>query len=111
MTGQGMAIFLLIRCKHLALITMVQRTTLSMRTKKFPMASSVRPRFSCQSCRFPWLTFTRTGYSDETKRLWNVMEIRLSSGSGREYLAGPGKGTYGIADFNAWPWYVFFLLT
>ena len=42
-------------------------------------------------------------YQDETKRLLNVLEIRLKD---REYLAGPGKGKYSIADFNVWPWYV-----
>lgn len=34
------------------------------------------------------------------------MEIRLSEGGGREYLAGSGKGKYSIADVKAWPWYV-----
>ena len=42
-------------------------------------------------------------YQDETKRLLNVLEIRLKD---REYLAGPGKGKYSIADFNVWPWSV-----
>ncbi|KZV63636.1 glutathione S-transferase-like protein [Peniophora sp. CONT] len=40
-------------------------------------------------------------YQDETKRLLGVLEIRLKD---REYLAGPGKGKYSIADFNVWPW-------
>ncbi|KAG9023889.1 glutathione S- transferase, nitrogen catabolite repression regulator [Serendipita sp. 407] len=40
-------------------------------------------------------------YINETKRLYSVLEIRLN---GREYLAGPGKGTYSIADINAFPW-------
>lgn len=42
-------------------------------------------------------------YQDETKRLLGVLEIRLKD---REYLAGPGKGKYSLADFNAWTWYV-----
>ena len=44
-----------------------------------------------------------TGYQDETKRLYSVLEIRLKD---REYLAGPGKGTYSIADINVFPWCV-----
>jgi len=40
-------------------------------------------------------------YQDETKRLYSVLEIRLKD---REYLAGPGKGTYSIADINVFPW-------
>lgn len=41
------------------------------------------------------------GYTDETKRLYGVIEIRLKD---REYLAGPGKGTFSIADIKAHPW-------
>lgn len=44
-----------------------------------------------------------TGYQDETKRLYSVLEIRLKD---REYLAGSGKGTYSIADINVFPWCV-----
>jgi len=44
-----------------------------------------------------------TGYQDETKRLYSVLEIRLKD---RQYLAGPGKGTYSIADINVFPWCV-----
>ncbi|KAG9317536.1 glutathione S-transferase [Chiua virens] len=42
-------------------------------------------------------------YTDETARLYNVLNIRLE---GREYLAGPGKGKYSVADLNVLPWYV-----
>lgn len=42
------------------------------------------------------------GYVNETKRLYNVLEIRLSQG--RDYLAGPGRGKPSIADFNVFPW-------
>ncbi|KZV77811.1 glutathione S-transferase, partial [Exidia glandulosa HHB12029] len=43
-----------------------------------------------------------TRYLNEAKRLYSVLESRLE---GREYLAGPGKGKYTIADINVWPWY------
>lgn len=43
------------------------------------------------------------GYTDETARLYNVLNIRLE---GREYLAGPGKGKLSIADINVLPWFV-----
>ncbi len=44
-----------------------------------------------------------TGYVNETKRLYGVLEIRLSQG--RDYLAGPERGRPSIADFNVFPWY------
>ncbi|KAG6814272.1 hypothetical protein H0H92_015387 [Tricholoma furcatifolium] len=40
-------------------------------------------------------------YTDETERLYGVLELRLSD---RDYLAGEGKGKYSIADINAHPW-------
>ncbi|KAF8604248.1 glutathione S-transferase [Ceratobasidium sp. AG-I] len=40
-------------------------------------------------------------YINETKRLYSVLNDRLT---GREYLVGPGKGAYGLADINAFPW-------
>ncbi|EEB95400.1 hypothetical protein MPER_05635 [Moniliophthora perniciosa FA553] len=49
------------------------------------------------------LPYAINRYMDETKRLYGVLEIRLGE-SQREWLAGPGKGTYSIADMNAWPW-------
>ena len=45
------------------------------------------------------------GYLDETKRLYGVLNIRLG---GRDWLAGSGRGTYSIADMNAFPWYAAF---
>jgi len=46
-------------------------------------------------------------YSDETLRVYGVLEIRLSgkyTGEPREYLAGKGKGKYSVADIGTWPW-------
>ncbi|KAI0035323.1 glutathione S-transferase-like protein [Vararia minispora EC-137] len=40
-------------------------------------------------------------YVNETKRLYSVLEIRLKD---RDYLAGPGRGKYTIADSNLWGW-------
>ncbi|KAF8528854.1 glutathione S-transferase [Hysterangium stoloniferum] len=40
-------------------------------------------------------------YIEESKRLFGVLEIRLAD---RDYLVGPGKGTYSIADINAFTW-------
>jgi len=48
------------------------------------------------------IPYAITRYQNETKRLYGVLEIRLKEG--REYLAGPGKGKYSIADINAFPW-------
>jgi glutathione S-transferase len=41
------------------------------------------------------------GYTEETQRLYGVLEIGLKD---RDYLAGPGKGVYTIADANAFGW-------
>ncbi|KAG5352911.1 hypothetical protein C0989_012148 [Termitomyces sp. Mn162] len=41
------------------------------------------------------------GYTDETGRLYGVLELRLAQ---RDYLAGAGKGKYTVADINAHPW-------
>ncbi|KIL58683.1 hypothetical protein M378DRAFT_170338 [Amanita muscaria Koide BX008] len=47
------------------------------------------------------IPYGKKRYTDETKRLFGVLEQRLKD---REYLAGPGKGQYTIADIKAWPW-------
>ena len=54
-------------------------------------------------CLHTTVTDSLPGYTDETARLYNVLNIRLE---GREYLAGPGKGKLSIADLNVLPWYV-----
>ncbi|KAJ2931657.1 hypothetical protein H1R20_g5441, partial [Candolleomyces eurysporus] len=47
------------------------------------------------------IPYAQKRYVDETKRLYGVLEIRLT---GREYLAGAGKGKYSLADIKAFPW-------
>jgi len=47
------------------------------------------------------IPYGKKRYNNEVKRLYGVFELRLKD---REYLAGPGKGHYTIADVKAWPW-------
>jgi len=47
------------------------------------------------------IPYGKKRYLDETKRLYGVLNIRLKD---RDYLAGPGRGTYSIADINVFPW-------
>ncbi|KAI0728770.1 glutathione S-transferase-like protein [Fomitopsis betulina] len=48
------------------------------------------------------IPYAKKRYIDETKRLYGVLDIRLSQD--RDWLAGPGRGTYSIADINVFPW-------
>lgn len=36
-----------------------------------------------------------------SKRLYSVLETHLE---GRDWLVGPGKGKYSVADINGYPW-------
>jgi glutathione S-transferase len=47
------------------------------------------------------IPYAKKRYLDETKRLYNVLEIRLQE---RDWLAGPGRGKYSLADLNVAPW-------
>jgi len=47
------------------------------------------------------IPYAKKRYLDETKRLYGVLEIRLQD---RDWLVGPGRGTYSVADVNVLPW-------
>ncbi|EPQ51010.1 glutathione S-transferase [Gloeophyllum trabeum ATCC 11539] len=47
------------------------------------------------------IPYAKKRYIDETKRLYGVLEIRLKN---RDWLAGPGRGKYSVADIKALPW-------
>ncbi|KAI0921487.1 hypothetical protein AcW1_004554 [Taiwanofungus camphoratus] len=48
------------------------------------------------------IPYAKKRYIDETKRLYGVLEIRLSQN--RDWLAGPGRGIYSVADMNVLAW-------
>ncbi|KAF9075908.1 glutathione S-transferase [Rhodocollybia butyracea] len=48
------------------------------------------------------IPYAKKRYLNEVKRLYGVLEIRLSQG--RDWLVGPGRGMYSIADINVLPW-------
>ncbi|RDB22870.1 Disulfide-bond oxidoreductase YfcG [Hypsizygus marmoreus] len=45
--------------------------------------------------------YAKKRYHDETKRLYRVLDIALTD---RDWLVGPGRGRFTIADANALPW-------
>ncbi|KXN83691.1 Disulfide-bond oxidoreductase YfcG [Leucoagaricus sp. SymC.cos] len=47
------------------------------------------------------IPYGQTRYIEETKRLYGVLNIRLKD---RDWLAGPGRGKYSLADIKAFPW-------
>ncbi|TCD70567.1 glutathione S- transferase, nitrogen catabolite repression regulator [Steccherinum ochraceum] len=47
------------------------------------------------------IPYAKKRYLDETRRLYGVLDIGLE---GRDWLAGPDRGTYSIADMNGFPW-------
>jgi len=49
------------------------------------------------------IPYAKKRYTDETKRLYGVLEIRLKD---RDWLAGSGRGKYSLADMKTVPWVV-----
>ncbi|KAI0721818.1 glutathione S-transferase C-terminal-like protein [Cerioporus squamosus] len=50
------------------------------------------------------IPYAKKRYTEETKRLYGVLEIRLNEDGGRDWLAGPGRGKYSLADLNVIAW-------
>ncbi|KAF8908940.1 glutathione S-transferase [Gymnopilus junonius] len=47
------------------------------------------------------IPYAKKRYLDETERLYGALQLRLAE---RDFLAGPGRGSYSLADINAFPW-------
>jgi glutathione S-transferase len=47
------------------------------------------------------IPYAKKRYLEETKRLFGVLEIRLQD---RDWLAGPGRGKFSLADIKTFPW-------
>ncbi|PFH51453.1 hypothetical protein AMATHDRAFT_191529 [Amanita thiersii Skay4041] len=47
------------------------------------------------------IPYAKTRYLDETKRLYGVLETGLQN---RDFLAGPGRGKYSVADIKTFTW-------
>ncbi len=47
-------------------------------------------------------------YTSEVKRLFSVLDTRLKD---RDYIAGPGRGKYGLADIKTFTWCAFLSFT
>jgi glutathione S-transferase len=47
------------------------------------------------------IPYAKERYLDETKRLYGVLEKRLQD---RDYLVGPGRGVYTLADITSVTW-------
>jgi len=47
------------------------------------------------------IPFVIDRFVNETNRVFSVLEERLKD---RDWLVGPDRGTYSIADINVWPW-------
>jgi glutathione S-transferase len=65
---------------------------------KGPMQGQSNHSYRFAKERIPYPT---QRYLGETERLYGVLDIQLSA---RDYLVGPGKGRYSIADIASFSW-------